>query len=89
MSLDGIKTEHHLTPRGWVTGAQAVFGPMKDPLSRRPADALATFQELIRQDSPATPEVIVWTELWRQDGVTEVALEEVMQRFGHRRSAHS
>lgn len=86
MSLDGIKTEHHLTPRGWVTGAQAIFGPIKDPLSRRPEDALATFEEHIRQELETTPEVIVWTELWRQKGVTDEALAKLVEQFGHRRS---
>ena len=84
MSLDGIKTEHHLTPKGWVIGAQAIFGPMKDPLARRPEDALATFEEHICQESESVPEVIAWREVWRRSGVTDAAIMQLFDKFGRR-----
>jgi hypothetical protein len=84
MSLDGMKTEHHITPRGWIMGAQAIFGPKKDAESKRPDDALATFEEHICQESETTPEETTWLEIWRRDGVSDAALTKLFDQFGYR-----
>jgi hypothetical protein len=82
MSLDGIRTQFHITPRGWMIGAQAIFGPMKDVEVRRPVDAVATFEETIHQDSETVPEYTSWTEVWRKTDVSDSTLEKLLDQYG-------
>jgi len=84
MSIHGIKTEHHLTPRGWVVGAQAIFGPFRDAARQRPEDALATYEEHIRLDPDSMREKIVWRESWRREGTTESVLDGLLDQHGRR-----
>ena len=83
MSLDAIKTQFHITPRGWVTGAQAIFGPMKDAEARRPEDAVATFEESIHQESEMVRETISWTEVWRKAGASDATVEKLLDEYGY------
>jgi hypothetical protein len=83
MTFDGIKTQFHLTPRGWVVGAQAIFGPMNDADARRPADAVASFEEAIHQESETVPESTSWTEIWRKSDVSDVTIEKLLDQFGN------
>lgn len=82
MSMDGIKTQFHITPRGWTTGAQAIFGPIKDAEARRPEDAIATFEEIIHQESESVAESISWTEIWRKADVPDATVEQLLDHFG-------
>jgi hypothetical protein len=79
-----MKTEYHITPRGWVIGAQAIFGPIKDAESQRPPEALATFEEHIHQESEMAPESTTWTEIWRKEGASDVELVRLFDQFGRK-----
>jgi hypothetical protein len=87
MSLDGMKTEYHLTPRGWIAGAQAIFGPIKDAVLKRPDDALITFEEQIHQESEMDPESTTWIEIWRREGVSDVWLAKLYDQYGSKARA--
>jgi hypothetical protein len=83
MTLDGIKTQFHITPRGWIIGAQAIFGPLKDPDARRPVDAVATFEETIHQESEAVPESTSWTQVWRKEDASDATVDKLLDKFGN------
>jgi hypothetical protein len=82
MSLDGIKTQFHITPRGWIIGAQAIFGPLKDAEARRPEDAVATFEETIHQESETVRESTSWTQVWRREGASDATVDNLLDHFG-------
>jgi hypothetical protein len=83
MSFDGIKTQFHITPRGWMMGAQAIFGPMKDADARRPEDAVATFEETIHQASETVRESTSWTQVWRREDASDARVDELLDQFGN------
>jgi hypothetical protein len=83
MTFDGIKTQFHITPRGWFVGSQAIFGPMKDAEARRPVDAVATFEETIHQASEGAPESKSWTQVWRKEDASDASVDNLLDKFGN------
>jgi hypothetical protein len=77
---DSFSIEYHLTPNGWVRGAESEFGKIDIDIPP-PADRVLTLVLSVRQSSGWSKEDVDWSEIWRSPSVTEDELETLKKRF--------
>ena len=82
MASDDLKVHFHLTPRGWLAGTRWYFGKIQNKELPAPADALATFELHITQQSEWSKENRSWVESWRSESASPEQVEEAKKKFG-------
>ena len=82
MVWDSGWSEFHLTPNGWVPGAQRLLDRMDGSEIPRPPDALETWRHEMRQQSGFSPEEYSWRRMWRDVSVPEPQCEKLRSQFG-------
>jgi len=80
MAVDDLKTEYHLTKRGWTPGTSYSFGKAKEEIAP-PPDRVLTMVEQIYQSSRFSREETSWAETWRSPEVSDEELETLRKKF--------
>jgi hypothetical protein len=81
MSADRYTEEHHLTPKGWVTGTLIVYDKVKQTIER-PKDTALTMLKESEQSCGFASEENSWREVWRSRDISTAQVKRLHKKFG-------
>ncbi len=80
MSVDNWDQEHHLTPRGWISGSSRYYGRVDSEVPR-PDDAVETWEEHCEQRSAWSSEDRSHRLIWHDPAVSQADRDALRARF--------